>query len=66
MNANKIAKCLNLNYKTVNHHLKLLEDHKIIERNKEIKYGAFFFVTNNMKARYNTFEGILQELNIQN
>lgn len=61
-NTNQIRDELELNYKTVRHHLKLLEKNKIIKSNKEVKYGAVFFLSSEMKSNYRIFEEIYKKL----
>jgi predicted transcriptional regulator len=61
-NTNQITEELNLNYKTVRHHLDLLEKNKIIKSNKEIKYGSVYFLTTEMKSNYRIFEEIYKKL----
>lgn len=61
-NTNQITDELNLNYKTVRHHLDLLEKNKIIKSNKKIKYGSVFFLTTEMKNNYRIFEEIYKKL----
>jgi len=65
LNAYKISEELNLNYNTINHHLKLLQEHNIIYRNKNVKYGALYFVTNNMKSQREMFNNILKNLKLE-
>ncbi len=58
VNTQQISNRLNLNYKTVNHHLKLLEENRLIERTNGVKYGACFFLTGKMISNYQIFEEI--------
>ena len=44
-NANKIAETLALDYKTVRHHLKLLEENGVIVASAREAYGAVYFLT---------------------
>jgi DNA-binding transcriptional ArsR family regulator len=44
-NANKIAEILALDYKTVRHHLKLLEENGVIVASAREAYGAVYFLT---------------------
>ena len=47
-NANHITKELNLDYKTVQHHLKVMAENNIIISSKK-KYGKVYFLSNSMK-----------------
>ncbi|MBZ9570150.1 winged helix-turn-helix domain-containing protein [Methanobrevibacter sp. TMH8] len=53
-NANQLSKLLNLDYKTITHHLKVLEDNKIIISGEE-KYGNLYFLTEKMENNYKDF-----------
>ena len=61
-NAHKISEELKLNYKTVKHHLKLLEETNIITCTKGVRYGALFFISDEMKSNYKIFQKILEDL----
>ena len=60
-NANKIAKSLKLDYKTVRHHIAILENNKIIYGINKGKYGAVFFLTEEMRANMAVFEEIREQ-----
>jgi DNA-binding transcriptional ArsR family regulator len=51
---------LELNYKTVKHHLKLLGEHDIVTTPPGVRYGAVYFLTEEMKENYELFEKILE------
>jgi DNA-binding transcriptional ArsR family regulator len=55
-NAYNISEILELNYKTVRHHLKLLEEHKIVVTPPGVKYGAVYFLSEEMKENMELFE----------
>jgi DNA-binding transcriptional ArsR family regulator len=57
-NTNQLTERLDLDYKTVRHHLKVLMDNGIIESNAGEKYGAMFFLTREMEKNYALFEDI--------
>lgn len=61
-NAYNIAEILELNYKTVRHHLKLLEEHNIIATPSSVKYGALYFLSEEMKENYELFEKIKEKV----
>ena len=49
---------LNLDYKTVRHHLKVLEKNGIITAVNKGNYGAVYFISEIMKANFNIFNEI--------
>lgn len=53
-NANQLSNLLNLDYKTITHHLKVLNDNEIIISGEE-KYGALYFLTERMEKNYDEF-----------
>jgi DNA-binding transcriptional ArsR family regulator len=60
-NANQLTELLGLDYKTVRHHLKVLQDNKIItEMGKG--YGAVYFLSPEMEAEYEVFKGYLDNV----
>lgn len=62
-NINQLSKELELDYKTIKHHIKVLEDHKIIFNSTgEKKYGAMYFLSNRMEENYSTFLDILSKM----
>ena len=60
-NANKIAEILNLDYKTVRHHLKVLEKNDIITAVNKGNYGAVYFLSEIMKSNLPVFSEILKK-----
>lgn len=54
-NANQITEELGLDYKTVRHHLKVLEDNNIIAPVGKKKYGALYFLSTLMEDNYDMF-----------
>jgi Predicted transcriptional regulator len=63
-NANKLSEVLNLNYKTVRHHIKVLEENKVITSPGKRKYGEMYFLTDKMEENFDTFQEIWKELKI--
>jgi DNA-binding transcriptional ArsR family regulator len=60
-NAKNISDKLELNYKTVRHHLKLLGEHDIVTTPPGVRYGAVYFLTEEMKENYELFEKIQEK-----
>lgn len=58
-NANQLAEELDLNYKTIRHHLKMLEEHEIVLTYGE-KYGEMYFLTDEFEEHRDTFEEIAE------
>ena len=57
-NANKIAEILKLDYKTIRHHLEVLEKNNIIVAINKGKYGAVYFLSEFMEANMKIFNEI--------
>ena len=53
-NANQIAEALNIDYKTVRHHLSVLIKNGIVTKESS-GYPAIYFISKNMKVNLNTF-----------
>jgi predicted ArsR family transcriptional regulator len=60
-NANQLATLLKLDYKTVRHHLTVLEKNRIISSVGD-KYGATYFLSQVMEENYVLFEEIQDKL----
>ena len=54
-NANKIAEILGLDYKTVRHHLEVLEKNNVIAAVNRGGYGSVYFLSETMQANINVF-----------
>lgn len=52
-NAHKLSERLKLDYKTIQHHLNLLEKHRVLV--KAGKYGAVYFLNENIKEFWKKF-----------
>jgi DNA-binding transcriptional ArsR family regulator len=61
-NAHQLAEKLDLNYKTVRHHLKILEENKMITSTGKNKYGELYFLSTEMEDNYEIFKDLWQEL----
>jgi DNA-binding transcriptional ArsR family regulator len=61
-NANQLTEKLGYDYKTIRHHLDVLVDNNIITAEGE-KYGAVYFLTDEMEKNYQLFTEIRGKLN---
>ena len=59
-NANKLAEKLSLDYKTIRHHIDVLNENNLVKSTGE-KYGALYFLSDEMEKNYNVFLGIWEE-----
>ncbi|MBM2818958.1 MAG: ArsR family transcriptional regulator [Nitrosarchaeum sp.] len=61
LNTNQLAKDLGLDYKAIQHHIKVLEKNNMITRMGE-KYGITYFISVFLEANMETFEEIARKL----
>lgn len=61
LNANQLAKELELDYKAIQHHVNVLEKNNLITRVGE-KYGAIFFISTFLEVNLETFDEIVTKL----
>jgi len=62
-NAHQLAEKLGLNYKTIRHHLKILQENNIITSTGKNKYGELYFLSKEMEESYGIFKDLWEELN---
>lgn len=60
-NANQLTELLGLDYKTVRHHLKVLQDNKIITSAGD-RYGTVYFLSQCMEKEYEVFKDHLDKM----
>lgn len=60
-NANQLAEDLDLDYKTVRHHLDVLMDNDVVQRSGE-DYGAVYLPSDRARTHWETVETILEEV----
>jgi len=60
-NANQLATLLKMDYKTMRHHLEVLEKNKIITSIGD-RYGATYFLSQTMEENYGMFEEIVKKI----
>ena len=61
-NAHQLAENLGLNYKTIRHHLKILQENNIITSSGKNKYGELYFLSKEMEENYGIFKDLWKEL----
>ena len=61
LNTNQLAKQLGLDYKAIQHHIKILEKNNLITKMGE-KYGVTYFVSTYLEVNMETFEEIAAKL----
>ena len=61
MNAHRIAKSLNLDHKTVAHHLKILSKNDLVEKSEKT-YGAEYQLTQIMSKNQNVLAEIMEKI----
>ncbi len=60
-NTNQLAKELGLDYKAIQHHIKILEKNNMITKMGE-KYGVTYFISTFLEVNMETFEEIASKL----
>jgi len=60
-NANQLATLLGMDYKTMRHHLEVLEKNRLITSIGE-RYGATYFLSQVMEDNYSLFEEITNKI----
>lgn len=64
-NANELAEELDVNYKTVRHHLDTLEEHGLVESGEQ-QYAKLHFLTDQFRRHRGRFEEIAQQVDTDN
>ena len=60
-NANQLAEDLDLDYKTVRHHLGVLMDNDVVENSGD-EYGAIYMPSDRARQRWETIEEIMESV----
>lgn len=60
-NANKLADTLDLDYTTIRHHLDVLMENDIVEKQGG-DYGAVYLPTTRVRQRWETVENIIEQV----
>ncbi|MFW6041214.1 MAG: PAS domain S-box protein [Thermoplasmatota archaeon] len=61
-NINQLAKKLDLNYRTVKHHIDVLMNHNILTTSGSGDYGEVYFLNNNLENNIEIFEDLKQKI----
>ncbi|MEA3558991.1 MAG: winged helix-turn-helix domain-containing protein [Candidatus Thermoplasmatota archaeon] len=61
-NANQLTNRLDLDYKTIRHHLRVLDENGIITIMNRKKYGAIYFLSTEMERNYEYFQEIWEQI----
>ncbi len=62
MNLHQLSKSLNLDYKTIQHHIRILSDNNILTVINRGKYGAVYFVSDDMQRLWDEFGEIWKKV----
>ncbi len=57
-NINKLREILNVNYRTIEHHIKILLDNRIIQKMGN-GYGAVYFLSDYYQVHFNLLEDVI-------
>ena len=60
-NANQLAETLELDYKTVRHHLEVLEENDVVQ-SSDYDYGAVYLPTDRARRHWDTVEEVFAEM----
>ena len=63
VNANKLSTELKLDYKTVQHHLRILVQNGLIVPSQKGQYGAVYFISPYMEAEFSILDEIWAKVN---
>ncbi len=64
MNTNQLSEELDLNYKTVQHHLEVLEENDVVDTQGG-NYGRMYFLTDRMRRNVDVLEEIAAQADIE-
>jgi DNA-binding transcriptional ArsR family regulator len=62
MNAHQLAKALKLDYKTIQHHLRVLLDNNLVTAINKGGYGAAYFVSPELESVWKDFREIWERI----
>lgn len=61
LNINKISEDLQLDYKTIQHHIRILEKNNLVTKVGD-KYGILYFISNYMEKNIDSYYSIMNKL----
>lgn len=61
MNTNQLANTLQLDYSTIEHHVKILEEHKLVAKVGE-RYSVTYFLSTELEENYSLFLEIWERI----
>ena len=64
MNPNQLARALNVNYRTIMHHLEVLERNGLVVRMNN-SYGAPYFISDKLDKNWSVIEEVMRILGIE-
>jgi predicted transcriptional regulator len=63
-NLNQLAKRLNLEYRSVQHHIEVLKKNSLVTSQGE-RYGLTYFVHPWLESHYDLFDAVVEKLNLK-
>jgi len=64
-NINQLAECLQLNYRTVKHHIDVLRENGLLTPSSSVGYGEVYFLSPELEQNYGIFRHVANKLKSQ-
>jgi len=64
-NINQLAECLQLNYRTIKHHIDVLSENGLLATSSSAGYGEVYFLSPELEQKYEIFRSIASKLKSQ-